>query len=205
MKPIKIVGPAALAALMVLALVGASPAMAENTALCAADESPCAAGNQVTHVHEVTLAGVPALLLTNFGNIKCEVLFLSTSVGALASPQIIRGNYTYTNCKRKKLVGEENCTVVEVNGPAESTVLKEGHETATVATVMSLKATCGSLINCEYGWAVSSPAKGPLLSSETNGSVTVTENAPFVTKGLCPGENELDITTTPLNPTYISS
>ena len=56
MNPIKMFGLAALAALMAMAFVGVNSAMGEETALCKADENPCAAENIITHVHETTLS-----------------------------------------------------------------------------------------------------------------------------------------------------
>jgi hypothetical protein len=80
-KPIKMLGLAAFAALMAMALLGASSAMAESTQLCKADESPCAAGNVVSHVHELTLTGAPSTLLTSLGTITLFDLFLGDSLG----------------------------------------------------------------------------------------------------------------------------
>ena len=207
MKSIRILVPVALVALTAMAFVGTSSVMAENTALCKADESPCKASNAITHVHEATLAESPALLLNNLGNVKCDVLFLSTSVGGSAAPQIILGNFTYSNCFRKKLKGEESCTVAEINGPGEIKVLKEGHETAKVTGEGEVKVACGEIIQCVYsGENLIATAKGPLLSKETNGEVSLSEQETHKVSGtLCPAESELDFTTTPLSATYISS
>src|SRR4051794_6913940 len=166
-KPIKTLGLAALTALMMMAFVGASPAMSESTQLCATDVSPCS--SPVTHVHETTLAGSPATLLTNLGNVTCDVLFLSTSVGGLGAPQRIEGNFTYSNC----LLNKAPCTATEIIGPSLTQVLKEGHETAAVTIGPSVKVKCGSFIDCTYFWTVTGPAKGPLLSAETNGQVSI--------------------------------
>jgi hypothetical protein len=199
-KPIKISGLAVLAALMAMAIAGASPAMATSTQLCAVDASPCSSA--VTHVHETTLAGSPMNLLSSLGNVTCDVLFLSTSVGGLRAPQLIEGNFTYTNCKRIT----EVCTVTEIIGPSLHDVLKEGHETASVTVGPTFKVKCGPFINCTFFWEVTGTAKGPLLSTETNGQVSIIGATPFATSGiLCPGASELDIVTTPLSATYISS
>ena len=67
MKSIKLFGLAALAAMMAMAFIGASSAMAETTQLCKVDEPLCAAGN-VAHIHETTLSGKPAVLLSSAAN-----------------------------------------------------------------------------------------------------------------------------------------
>jgi hypothetical protein len=205
MKPIKMLSLAALAALATMAFAGASSAMAESTALCTVDESTCAGGTLVTHVHETTLAGRPATLLNGVGNVTCDVLFLSTSVGGLASPQIIEGNFTYTNC----LMGSTKCTVTEKNGPSWVEILKWASERADEWVQGEIQVKCGSFINCVYGlepvsgsaWTVI----GPLISFETNGEVFAGSKSLTKISGLlCPVEARLDITLTPLSATYIA-
>lgn len=203
-KSIKMVGLAALAALMAMAFVGVSSAMAESTALCKADESPCSAGNQVSHVHETTLTGNLATLLNSVGNVTCDVLFLGdTSGGNLGTPLVLSGNFTYTSCKR----GSENCTFTEVNGPATIRVLKTAAETAALTGEWEWTWKCGIFINCTYNSeGLEATVKGPLTSSETNGSASLSEQEMNkVGPGICPSVAKLDITTTPLTATYISS
>ena len=196
MKPIKMLGLAALTALMAMAFLGAGSAMAA-TQLCEEDESPC--NSPVTHVHEATLAGQQAVLKTSLLTVECDVLFLSTSVGALgATSQKIEGNFTYTNCG--------SCTVTEENSPAEIKVTTTGHETGTVVGEGLVHVNCSGL-NCRYnGVGLNGTAKGPLLSTETNGGVTLTEQVTNKESGLfCPSTSKLTITTTSLEPVYLSS
>jgi len=203
-KPLKTLSLAALAALMAMAFIGASSAMAEPTTLCSNDsESSCTA---VTHVHETSVTN--ALLLNSVGNVKCAVLFLSTSVGAEAAPLIIKGNFTYSGCFRKKIFGgEEACTVTEKNGPVEIKVLRTSHETGEVTGKGEVEVKCGTVIECVYnGEGLKGTAKGPLLSTQTNGEVTLSEQTTHVVSGaFCPETAKLDITTTPLSATYIKS
>src|SRR5690349_21493667 len=117
-------GLAALTALLAMALVGASSAMAEGTALCSTEEIPCDA---VAAVHETTISGHPAELLSPLGTITCDVLYLGDTVEGTGEPLEISGEFTYSNCE---LGG--SCTAKEENGPAEIKVLKEGHEKAEV-------------------------------------------------------------------------
>ena len=216
MKPIKMLGLAALAALMAMAFVGASSASAElPTVLCKVDELPCKEANWIKHVHEETLSGSPAVLLNSVGNVLCTVLFL----GDVLSPYldepggatwlVIHGKFTYEGCVRHKSGGgTENCTVKEVSTDVLIEVLKLKAETAEVKGKGEVNVKCGLFINCTYnGEGLKGEAKGPLLSSEKNGSVSISEQTTNkVGGGLCPETAKLDITTTPLpDPVYISS
>ena len=208
MKPIKMLGLAALMAL--LAMVASAPsAMAEGkTALCTSEGEPegkeggeeevengCLA---IEHVHEVSSS---MTLLSSSGNVTCSVLFLGDTESVPASPLIIEGNFTYTGCKRN---GSENCTVTEENGPAYVAVLRQAHETATVTGKGEVRVKCGIFINCVYNSeGVEGTAKGPLLSSETNGDILLDNQEVNKVSGLCPSTAKLDITTTPLEASYI--
>jgi hypothetical protein len=221
MKPIKMFGFAGLAALLAMAFVGASSAIAGSTALCSADESPCKEANQITHVHEATLFGAKARLLAS-PEVKCDVLFLGDTfrwwvesggvrVGETVGLEgafslLIVGNFTYSNC-------EGNCKVEEENGPTEIEVLREASELAKVTSGTGVGSglvhlECPFGVDCYYvGEGLVGHGLGPLTSSELNGSVTlsgqkVTEENPSF---FCPDSGKLDITTTPLSATYIST
>ncbi len=198
MKQIKMFGLAALAALMAMAFVGASSAMAEETALCKSEgvEEACPI---ITHVHETTLTGKKAVLKTSIVTVECDVLFLGDMVGEgleALNPLVIKGKFTYTNCG--------SCTATEENGPAQIKVLREGHETASVTGEGLVHVECSGL-NCRYtGTGLKGTAKGPLLSTETNGEVSLTEQTTNKESGLfCPSTSKLSITTTPLEKAYI--
>lgn len=86
--------------------------------------------------------------------------------------------------------------------------LKLGHEKADVTYEFSLLVECGGFIECEYdGEGLMGTAKGPLLATETNGEVSISEqNLNKTGEGfLCPKTTKLDIVTTPLAATYITS
>jgi hypothetical protein len=205
-KSIKMFGLAALTALMAMAFVGASSAMAEPTALCKADESLCSAANTISHVHEESVG--KAKLLTSFGTTECNVLFLgdteeATGEGATFT---VTGTFTYTNC----VLGGSSCTATEENSPAEIQVLKEGHETAKVTGEGLVHLVCGKSIDCSYnGVGLVGTARGPLLSAQTpdNGEVTISEATTNKETGgfLCPKTSKLDITTTPLVATSLTA
>ncbi|HET7485029.1 MAG TPA: hypothetical protein VFJ64_06580 [Solirubrobacterales bacterium] len=194
MKPIKMFGLAALAALMAMAFVGASSAMA-GTALCGADEAECAEGNIITHFHE-TSVGKGVLLATP--KIECSVLFLGEVVGEGEAGQAeIEGNFTYSNCG-------SGCTVTEESTSSVIEVEQTGHETANVVGEGEFHVNCIG-INCYYnGKGLVATAKGPLLSTAANGEVSLQEQTDKKTKGtFCPSTAKLDIKKTPLIPIYL--
>ena len=201
MKSIKAFGLASLVALMAMAFIGASSTMAESTQLCTGDPSG-SCGNTITHVHVATLSGSAnqATLLSNVINVKCDVLFLGDTLGSLGAPLIIHGGFTYSNCT-------SGCTVSEVSADSLIEVLKLGHETADVTGEGEVNVHCGIFINCTYnGEGLNGTGKGPLLSSETNGEVVISQQALNKVEGVCPSSlNKLDIVVTPLLATYISS
>jgi len=202
-KPIKMLGLAALAALLAMAFVGASSAMAGTTKLCSSDVETVAEENscgEVTHVHETTLSGEAnqATLLSSVINVKCDVLFLSTKVGAAAAPLVIEGKFTYTNCNGG------SCEVKEVTSPSTIEVLRTSHETSSVTGEGEVNVHCGFFINCTYnGEGLEGTGKGPLLSTETNGEVSLTGQETSRVSGFCPESAFLDIKTTPLSATYL--
>jgi hypothetical protein len=199
MKAVKMFGLAVLAALMAMAFVGASSAMAESTALCATDPEPCEA---VTHVHEESVG--KAKLVTSLGTTECNVLYLG-DVKSAGSPLVLSGGFTYTNC----VLGGTSCTATEENGPSEIKVLREGHETSKVTGEGLVHLVCKNAgIDCSYnGTGLVGTGKGPLLSTQANGEVTLIGQITTKEVGgfLCPKESKLTITTTPLEKTYIKS
>jgi hypothetical protein len=214
-KPIKMLGLAALAALMAMAFVGASSAMAESTELCGSDPGTgsteaCGKGGAqeaVTHVHETTLSGAPESLLSSNVEILCDVLFLGDTVGSTSNPVEILGNFTYSNCMT---ASNGSCTITEVSSDFKLNVLKLGHELADVSPVGvggQLNLHCGFLINCTYdGEGLTAHALGPLLSgTETNGQTRIEEQTTHRVSGVCPETAKLDLLTTPLEATYLTN
>jgi hypothetical protein len=201
MKPIKMFGLAALAALMAMAFVGASSAMAEgNTALCSVDGAPCS--SPITHIHETSVG--KAKLLTGLPIIECTVLFLGDALknaegNALGNPLVIHGHFTYTSCNNF-------CSVTEPMGQdALISVLRLGTELADVTYEFEVHKSC-PFINCTYnGEGLEGHALGPLLVGSGNGQVKIEAQEMNPVSGTCPGQTFLDLTTTPLIATYISS
>ncbi len=218
MKPFKMFGLAAIAALMAMAFIGASSAMATfDTALCEVDPHEPEFGEKldcpkeflVKHVHEETLEGEQGVLLSSVLTVKCDVLFLGDvlTTGLLAKVAskeelLISGKFTYANCNN-------SCTATEENGPAHINVLKEAHELAAVTGKGLVHLVCGAFINCRYvGTGLKGHGLGPLLSGEKlpNGATQISEQSTAKESGsLCPSTAKLDLVTHPLEPIYITS
>jgi len=211
-KLIKMFGLAAMAALMAMAFAGAGSAMAESTALCSGDPGTgeheicqekegetIPPSGLVSHVHEATLSGKKAVLLSP-ATVECDVLFLGdvTSANNLGAPLVISGKFTYTNC---------SCgSVEETSASSTIEVLKLGHELADVTGKGVVHVNCIG-INCEYtGEGLVAHALGPLLTEETNGETRIEEQLVKKVPGgfLCPKTAKLDLLTTPLEPTYVT-
>jgi len=208
MEQCKALGGGIAGALVVLALAIAPAAMAENTQLCQSDESPCAAENVITAVHEVGVG--EAELLSSAGTVECLVLFEGTSLG-LGAPLIIHGHFKYgtdVTSTHGCHLGGASCTVKELSSSALIEVLNEGHETAAVTGAGEIEVNCGKILICVYnGTGLKGTAKGPLLSSASNlnGEISLQEQAVNRVKGIfCPATAKLDITTTPLSETYLT-
>ena len=194
MKPIKMLGLAALAAWMAMATAGASSAIAESTQLCKTDTTPC--GSAVTSVHEVSIG--KAVLESELPTIECSVLFSSTKVGSSGAPQIIEGNLTYSSCNNF-------CSVKEENGPAELKVLRTGAELAAVTGELLIRVKC-PFVDCAYnGEGLEGHALGALAAGNGKGEISIEGQEANKEAGgeICPPEAFLDLTTTPLSATYI--
>jgi len=202
MTPMKTFGLVALAAVMVLAFAGASAARAESTALCTIDPSEtneCPKGWTVSHLHATTLSGQKVKISTSLVSVECDTLFLGDAAAELATPLVISGTFTYSNCTN-------SCTITEENGPASLTFLKLGHETADLTLGFLIHLTCSG-IACYYkGSEVKGTAKGPLLSSESDGEGSFVAQTLSKEKGVfCPNEAKLEAIGTPLDARYITS
>jgi hypothetical protein len=186
--------------------------MAESTALCKEDAvlltgEVCPEAKRIHHVHEATLAGAPAFLLTSIVELLCDVLFLGdvTSANNLGAPLEILGNFTYSNCMT---ASGTSCTVTETSSDFKLSVLKLGHELADLNPIGvggDINIHCGFLINCTYDYeGQGAHILGPLLSeTDTNGQTRIEERTLHRVSGVCPETAKLDLLTTPLEATYI--
>ena len=200
MKPIKMLGLAAVAALMAMALISASSAMAGSTLLCLEDAEPCPEHKIVKHVHETSNG--QGKLLSSIFEVKCDVLLLG-DVTSEGPPVAISGNFTYSNCTREN---GKACEFKETSASASVTVLKTAHELAEVKYAYEFNIHCGVLINCTYdGEGLNGHGLGPLLSEKANGEVRLEGQVLHRVKGVCPETTELDLLTSPLDTVYIKS
>jgi hypothetical protein len=201
MKSIKILGLTAFAVLLAMASLGASSAMAGDTQLCMVDESPCAAANVIAHVHEETATGAPDTLLSSLGNITAKALFLGLTLG-LGAPLVSHGNFTYSGALRNG----NACEIKEVSTSALISVLRTAAETASWTIEFEINVHCGIFFNCTYdGQGLEGTAKGPLLAGPNGESSIIEGVMHHVGGGICPEITKLDIKTTPLLATYIST
>ncbi len=197
MRTIKLIGLAALTALTAMGLVGASSAMAEgSTALCKVDQTPCAAGNLITTVHEESVGKV--ILLSQVLNIECNILFSGTAI--LGNPAAVTGKFIYSSCN-------SSCTITEQSASSTISFLRLGHELADVTRKGEVKMNClFGFLKCVYnGTGLRGHALGPLLSTQPNGEVRIEGQKIQIVSGSCPAEVFIDLLMTPLEPTYISS
>jgi hypothetical protein len=212
-KAIKMIGLAALMALMAMAFVGATSAIAAETSLCTVDETPCAAANQKSSVTETSVG--KAVLLTSVGNTECNVTYEGSMSKnkegkfiTLAPSLTLIGGFTYKNC----VLGGSSCTATEENGPTTIKVENISTETLKETTKVTgeglVHVVCSGFIDCSYnGTGLVGTGKGALVSTQVNGEVTLKEQSTTKETGgfLCPKTAKLDITTTSSSKTYITT
>jgi hypothetical protein len=200
MKPINMLG-LVLTTLMAMAFASTSSAMAESTALCDTDpgkgaQEACPPGHLVTHVHPAGRVTV----LTPVLNVECAALSLEDALANLANPLVTHGPFTFSGC-------HSNCTVTEVNGPAEIKFLKLGHEAGDYTLEFELHVLCGEFFNCTYnGTGLKGMFKGPLLSAEASGEVSLSNQTLNKTGGIfCPSTSKIDFLLFTLIATHITN
>jgi hypothetical protein len=157
MRPVKAFGLAVSAAIAAMAFIGASSAVAKDTALCSSNETlTCAAGNQLKSVHG---AGVYVdLLLPGVGNITCKATSIALSISALGAPQSTNVlSLTWSGC----YTGLTQCTV-STTAVGKLLLLKTAANLGEAQHQgLELLIKCGALVECTY----SGPVKYHLLSA----------------------------------------
>jgi len=194
-KPIKMLGLVALAALMAMAFVGASSATGEgSTALCKVEESPCASGNRITHFHRESSFSVHSYILWSGPTVECETLALGDALNSgLGNPLIIHDKYSFS-CL-------EDCTVTEENGPTELKILRK------IVTVGSPLLHVVCVLNCRYnGVGMEGSNLDALAAANGEGEIIVSEQELNKESGLfCPSSSLFSSTEAFLTGTYTSS
>ena len=189
-------------ALMVMALVGSSSAMATgSTSICTVEQEPCQAGNQVQHVHLVS-AKADTILLNQTLNVNCIALFLGDAPTTLANPLVIKGSFTYTSCT----VG---CVMEEIT-PTNSSLLKvlrTASELSELTPSLEVHLNCFGFIDCFYiGTGLKGHGLGPLTTTDGKGHVTISNQEVKFSKGTnCPPVDKLDVLFVDLTVQYIST
>jgi hypothetical protein len=202
MKPIRMFGLVVLAALVATVVAGGGSAMAESTALCNIDPGTgakeiCPAGKLVTHLHAQTAIGNKAIILTNVGNVECDLLYLG-EVGPLASPQVIEGNFTYGNCTN-------GCEVTEESEVSTFKLLKKSHETADLFLTGKMRVECGILLECVFASEnMKGLAKGALLPFTGAEEAFEQDELKKVEGFFCPEKAKLDFLILSLSSIYIA-
>jgi hypothetical protein len=203
MKRISMIGTLAVSVIAALALVSASSAMAENTALCLKNETPCPVGNQTKRLHWVS---TNSQLSTSLTNVTCTEVLLVWEVLKLGAPQSIHTvEAVFTNCSTS---AETSCVVADNPLPLFD-LLKEGTNLGT-ATELSEQITynCGLLLNCTYGGTTVLHVTGTGGGKELEGPPLLSASKVKLTpiKGsMCPKESFLDVSYASLEPFYITS
>jgi len=202
-RTIRLILVAVAAASVLMVLTSPSSAAAEIVSLCKEDPAnACPKEKAATHVH--LESPTKSKLLTSIGTVECAVLFLGDTSATSGEPLVISGAFTYSKCE---LAGSE-CAAKEENGPSEIDVLKEGHETAKVTGKGLVHLECGKTIICSYtGTGLKAEGKGPLLSTQANGEVTLSGQETTKEAGsgyICPKTAKLDLSLEPLEALYIA-
>jgi hypothetical protein len=170
MRFFKLLGLAAVAAVATTALVGTAPATAEVTALCKANESPCAEKNTFPAGTAILLSFVEGVLETSVGNFTCEGADAKgKTVNKLGSPLEIKIEAASTE-------GCGTCSVT-ISSLGTLLLLKTASNLGEVVVHGVLaKASCGAVLNCNY---VSELVK--LHATGLNGGTPAMVNATKVT------------------------
>jgi len=206
MKSFKVLGLILSCALAAMMLFGASPTMAESTALCKEDPVPflgevCPEAKRISHVHAATKT--KAAILSSIATVLCDVLFLGdvTSANNLGNPLNVLGHFTYSSCKEES---GGSCIATELSADTLLKELKLGHELADVTYSIEFEVKC-AFWGCIYNPIdITAHALGPLLDSVENGEVRVSKQSLTKVGGvLCPRLADLDLLLYPLEPTYI--
>ena len=187
---------AAFAAMMAMALIGASQASAnsETAVLCEAPELKC----EKPFPNPTTLVGYAknAKMLTNLGTVECASalgeLTLLNELGEVGSGHALSASFSECH------LGKTSCAVtvvklgsviIEKSGPLSVTAKSDGNSEATLK--------CGFLINCTYGGT----GETEIVSNEAGELLTLGEEYEMkLSKGFCPETARVDETGTAVDP-----
>jgi len=170
MRLTKVFGLTVITAVAAMALIGAAPAIAGNTALCSTNNGgllTCPIEKQVTSFHSVALNSG---FLTTVGNVTCKEALAEGSVLGLAAPQISHlTKFNWTGCTNS-LGGA--CTVTTIKLGLILFLKTAVNLGAIVYDNLIFRIVCAPFIDCEYtpvGAAHLLGSSLPLLGGESNG------------------------------------
>jgi hypothetical protein len=170
MRPVKLFGLAAIAAMAAMALIGAAPATAGNTALCSTNNGgllTCPIEKQVTSFHSVALN---TIFLTTVGNVTCKEALAEGTVLGLAAPQVSHlTKFNWTGCTGG---GGIACTVTTTKLGLILFLKTAVNLGELVYDNLVFRIVCAPFIDCEYtpiGAAHLLGSTLPLLGGESNG------------------------------------
>lgn len=169
MRPVKAFGLAAIAAIAAMALIGAAPAMAGNTALCSTNNGgllTCPIEKQLTSFHSVALN---SSFLTSVGTVVCKEALAEGIVLGLAAPQISHlTKFNWTGCTGG---GGIPCTVTTTKLGLILFLKTAVNLGELVYDNLVFRLVCGFFIDCEYtpvGAAHLLGSSLPLLGGESS-------------------------------------
>jgi hypothetical protein len=182
MKSIKLMGVAVVAALAVMAFVGAATASADT--VCTENASPCPVAKRITTLTGQTTSGKKAVLTSGSFKVECDSETTATGLTSLGAHLGVSGSVTaltFTNCTG-------SCTgATAVNLPYHA------HGTAVPQTVTVTSGGTGNpgatLTNClGLGVSCTFTTASAVLNFDggTPGSLTANGIPLTRTSGLCP-------------------
>jgi hypothetical protein len=194
MKHLKMVAVAAVAVGALMAMVGASSAMAANSTILCKGTGTCSA---VTSSEPITGSSTNAELTSNIVNVICHTSSTEFHVsGATGAPETGTANaLSFGSCETSSGTA---CTVTTQGFPASATlehIIPGVDGKLTVTGSPGAKVVCGVLINCTF-----TTSKAELAFHGSVGTTKATAVASAIplssTGGLCPKTANWDATYT---------
>ncbi|HEX7246191.1 MAG TPA: hypothetical protein VF245_11555 [Solirubrobacterales bacterium] len=204
MRLIKMLGLAAVAAMVAMAFVGASSASADATHIVLCEKAELECGSPFPNPTTIVAHATNPELKTSLGTVICKKSLTETTLlnelSTLGVGHILA--LSFEECA----LGKTACTVT-VTSLGLLSFVKTGALEGTAKSTGGTKANvhCGFLINCNYGGeptlAVHSSATGETKLLATENTVLAEEGEKFV----CPDESKWIATYTALGTMYIES
>ena len=185
MKLARTVSLSAIAALVVMASMMTSAAMAESTQLCSNETGTCV---EPMEIHWVSVGH--AQLLTNIATIECDMsLSGKVTLGLVTGGPVVISPATlsYSNCL--------NSIEITIIHQGTISILNEGNELGTVTGSGFAVLVQSGILHCVYNFvALRGHLLGPLKTGTTHAHITYSQAEMHKIEGfLCPETNKLDL------------